>query len=116
MNLTTLLGRRIKELRKAKKMSQAGLAEATGLSDNYIALVEQGKRSPSLETIEKIASAIKVPYEELFYFQQKDSKKAALKALLDALKNKEEGDILLVSKLAEAVVAHLTATRKRKSK
>ena len=114
MRLPTLLGNRIRELRKAKKMSQAELAGATGLSDNYIALVEQGKRSPSLETVEKIADAIKVPYDELFYFQPQGSKKVLEKNLLNLLKGKSDRDVLLVSKIVEAVIDNLSILGRRK--
>ncbi len=117
MGLAALLGKRVRELRKDKKMSQAELAEATRLSDNYIALVEQGKRSPSLETIDKISKALKTSYEELFSFQSKDPRETAEKSLLSLLKGKSEQDILLVLKLAEAMFEYLSmAKKKRKAK
>lgn len=106
MNLATLLGRRIRELRKARKLSQSELAESTGLSNNFIALLEQGKRSPSLETLEKIASALKSPYDELFLFPSGDKRKATEKRLLEVLKNKNQKAIEFVAELAEVVARH----------
>ena len=41
-------------------LTQAELAEKTGLSDNFIGLIERGIKHPTLETLDKIASALEV--------------------------------------------------------
>ena len=45
------MNERIKEARKARKMTQQQLAEAIGLTQNYIAMMEMGRRDPSERTI-----------------------------------------------------------------
>ena len=45
----TEMGRRIKQCRKELKLTQAGLAEAIGLSSNHLSSVETGARKLSLE-------------------------------------------------------------------
>ncbi|MCE9633050.1 MAG: helix-turn-helix transcriptional regulator [Methylophilales bacterium] len=55
----------IKMLRKRKGISQEGLAKLTGLHRTYISMLERGIRSPSLVTIEKIASALNIPSWEI---------------------------------------------------
>ena len=40
------IGKRIQELRKLKKMSQADLAEHTGMSVSYISHIETGSCKP----------------------------------------------------------------------
>ncbi|MEW6606411.1 MAG: helix-turn-helix transcriptional regulator [bacterium] len=67
-NIKRQLGLRIFELRKQINMSQAKLAELTDFSDNFIGLIERGRRSPSLEALKKIASALKVEIKDLFSF------------------------------------------------
>ena len=69
MDILEKLGRRIKALRKAAGLTQAKLAEMTELSDNFIALLERGQRSPSIHTLTKIAVALDVPLVELFQFE-----------------------------------------------
>ena len=59
-------GRRIRELRKAKGLSQEALALACDLDRTYIGGVERGERNVSLVNIEKIAGALDVPVSELF--------------------------------------------------
>lgn len=57
--------RRIKELRQTLKLTQQQLAEAVGLSRNYIALVETGSREPSDRTISDICRVFNVSEEWL---------------------------------------------------
>jgi len=47
----------LRRLRQEKGMSQENLASIAGLHRTHISLLECGKRSPSLVTIEKIAFA-----------------------------------------------------------
>ena len=51
------IGKRIQELRKLKKMSQADLAEQTGMSVSYISHIETGIKHASLESVVRIANA-----------------------------------------------------------
>lgn len=66
MNIKDTIGARIRELRKAKKLSQEYLAFLCGLDRTYIGSVENGKRNISIENIEKIARALSVSLRELF--------------------------------------------------
>jgi len=48
------MNERIKAARKARKMTQKQLADAIGLTQNYIAMIETGRREPSERTISDI--------------------------------------------------------------
>lgn len=61
-------GKRIRELRQARHISQEELAFRCQLSKNYISDVERGKRNVSLKAIEKIALGLEVEIYELFLF------------------------------------------------
>ena len=58
-------GRRLKSLRTETGLSQRELAQLTNLSANYIALLEAGKRSPSLPAISTLAGSLQVPIGKL---------------------------------------------------
>ena len=51
-----LLGTRLKRAREEVSLSQGSFAKALGLSSEYISLLESGKRTPSFETLLKIAA------------------------------------------------------------
>jgi len=62
-----LIGQRIRHLRQQNGFSQGDLERATGLLRCYISRVEHGHTVPSLGTLEKFATALKVPLYQLFY-------------------------------------------------
>ena len=59
----------LKDFRKVRKISQAKLAGLCGSTQAYIAEIEVGKKFPSPEMIERIASALKT--ESYCLFQDK---------------------------------------------
>ncbi len=61
-----MLGKRIKEFRKNKGLSQQKLAEKSGLSFNTITRIEQGiGDSPTLKTLLKLSEALEIGLDEL---------------------------------------------------
>ncbi|MBI5806250.1 helix-turn-helix transcriptional regulator [candidate division TA06 bacterium] len=107
MNILLIIGKRIKALRKDAKYTQADLAEITGLSDNYIALLECGHRSPSIETLDKISKALNVHISSFFIFDQEKSTEYTHKQLLEKLiktcKEQDTDDIDLALKIIDLV-------------
>ena len=60
-----MIGDNIRDVRRSRGMTQAELAEASGLSRSYLADAEQGRYSPSVKTLQVIASALGVPTSAL---------------------------------------------------
>ena len=58
-------GKKLKEVRLKKKLSQGDIARKLGVHRSYISGLERGKRNPSLLTINKMAKAIGVEPKEL---------------------------------------------------
>jgi len=81
------VGAHIRSLRKARKLSQEGLAERAGLHYTMIGAVERGERNVTLENLAKIAKGLGVPLRELFPLETKQSETlnelAALLAIAD---------------------------------
>lgn len=61
-------GQRIRQLRKARQLSQEQLAELTGFHRNYIGMVERGERNPALVNIEIFANSFGLSLDELLNF------------------------------------------------
>ncbi|MDO5783738.1 MAG: helix-turn-helix transcriptional regulator [Eubacteriales bacterium] len=54
------IGKNIRIYRRMRKWRQEDLAEKTGLSTNYIGMVERGEKIPALETFISIVNALGV--------------------------------------------------------
>ncbi|MDR2923283.1 MAG: helix-turn-helix domain-containing protein [Treponema sp.] len=65
-SLRALLASNIKKRRKALGISQTVLAEKVGTSTHYIGQIEQCKKFPSSEMLERIAAALEMDSPELF--------------------------------------------------
>lgn len=60
-------GSRVRDLRRARGLTQEALAQRGGLSVEAVGRIERGAFSPTLETMEKIAGGLGVPFHELFH-------------------------------------------------
>jgi len=65
-DLRKVLAFNMKYYRKKLDFSQAKLAELVNISENHVALIETGKRFPSLKTLVLIAQALEIDILELF--------------------------------------------------
>jgi transcriptional regulator with XRE-family HTH domain len=54
-------GKALRQARAIKELKQEVLADAAGISSNYISMIEQGKRKPSVDVLEQLATALSVP-------------------------------------------------------
>lgn len=63
------LGSRLKEVRTAAALTQAGLAEKAGVSRKTINTVENGVFVPSTVLALELARALETTVEELFYLK-----------------------------------------------
>ena len=64
--LPKALGKRIQRLRKKNKLTQEQLAERIHVSRAYMGYIEQGRNTPSLEVVERIARSLKIKLSYLF--------------------------------------------------
>lgn len=60
------VGLRVRQLRTARGMSLRALAEASGLSVNTLSLIENGKNSPSVSTLQRAAVALGISITAFF--------------------------------------------------
>ena len=65
INQNKAFGIALAKFRKEKKWSQELLGFESGLTRAYISLLERGQRSPTLNSIFRIASALNVGVEEV---------------------------------------------------
>lgn len=68
INIKTLLGAKISQIRKEKGFSQMKFAEMLGISTNALSLIETGNGFLTAETLEKVLINLNVEPDELFSF------------------------------------------------
>ncbi|WP_059041413.1 helix-turn-helix domain-containing protein [Paenibacillus rubinfantis] len=104
MNLPEIVGKRIREYRKQKDWTQEQLAEAASLHYSYIGGVERGDRNISLETLEKIATALDIPAGELFRPEVVLDKKQLLDEHMKLVSARSAEEIALITKITREVI------------
>lgn len=65
-DIAKIIGQRIRTYRTQKGLSQEKLAELAGCHPTYIGQLERGEKNATLESVEKIASAMDISLSELF--------------------------------------------------
>ena len=60
------VGQRLRILREERGISMRALARRSGLSANALSMIERGLTSPSVSTLNKLASALEVPITAFF--------------------------------------------------
>lgn len=85
------LGQTIQVLRKKRGLKQGELAEASGLAQSYLSLIEKNKKKPNLATIERIGKSLSLPTPILFFLSLDEN---------DIPTDKKDAYALLASPLA----------------
>lgn len=65
-DIARVLGQRIRNYRTAKGLSQEKLAELCGCHPTYVGQLERGEKNATIESIERISSALGVSLSKLF--------------------------------------------------
>ena len=103
MTLREMFGERVRDLRKAKKLTQEELGEKAGLHYTYIGSIERAETNLSMDNIEKIARGLGVEAVELFRFSseevavsERDRMLMGISALLEEQDEKTLGRVLRI--------------------
>lgn len=104
-----LFGTKLFQLRTKAGLTQAQLSEKASLSVDSISRMERGERAPSLESLEKIATALKTDPAELLNFKGKELKALAechpeALELWNLLRQKGSAEIKKVHEVAKVIL------------
>jgi len=67
------LGKAIKLVRTASGKRQGEVAEKLGVTSNYLSLVENGKREPSVSFLKRLAADLAVPVGFFFLWEEHET-------------------------------------------
>lgn len=104
MDTKHLLGKRIKELRKKKGLSQEQLAEKVGFeTSNSISNVENGYNYPSIQNLEKILKVLGTNFQSVFTFEQ-HQEIDVLKEEINRILNEHPEEVSDIYKIIKAII------------
>lgn len=64
-DISIKLGKKVKQIRLKKHLSQGGLAKILGVHPTYISGIERGLRNMTLNNIERLAKALEIKPRDL---------------------------------------------------
>ena len=87
MDKKILLGKRLRDLRKRKGISQEKLAELINVDPITISNIENGKNYPSLINLENLLDVLESSFLEAFDFNHKNDQKNLINEITEILKD-----------------------------
>ena len=85
-----LIGKRIKDIRKSKNLTQEQLAEYIGIETSSISNIENGKYFPTAENLDKILSVLNISPTELFITEYNQNQDYLIEELTNAMRGNEK--------------------------
>lgn len=74
MKIQEKLGKRIKQIRELKGLTQEDFEEVSGINARYLSALERGQKNVTVQILEKVAKTLNIEVLDLFYFESKDQK------------------------------------------
>ena len=87
MDKKILLGKRLRDLRKRKGISQEKLAELINVDPTTISNIENGKNYPSLINLENLLDVLESSFLEASDFNHKNDQKNLINEITEILKD-----------------------------
>lgn len=104
-------GERLQSVRKAKGMTQQGLADATGIHVTQVRRYEGGKSQPTLEILRKLATGLSVTSDELLFDETERSPSEDLRLQFEAASRLPDEDRKVVKSVIEGILLKHEAKR-----
>ena len=99
-----LLGKRIREVRILRNLTQEDLSELTDNGASSISKIESGYFHPTDENLDKIAKALKIEPYKLYMFNHQKDTKTLISDLENILKSATEEEIKLVHRVVTSIL------------
>jgi len=97
-NIKVLFGKKIKEYRLKRKLTQTQLAELVSVDNKHISCIESGKSFPSPDLIDRLAITLNVKPKDLFEFYHLQEKTDLKTDIINMIKNLDEKELSMVYK------------------
>ncbi len=104
MEKLKLFGKRIKELRKSKNLTQEQLAEILGIYQKQIGNIETGNYFTTMPNLEKLANIFGVEIKDLFDFEHQKTKEELTEELINLIQDSSEEKIRQIYRIVSCII------------
>lgn len=104
MSIKTDFGKRIKEIRIKKGVTQYQLAESAGIDPKHMSHIETGRSFPKADLIEKFAKSLDVEYTEFFKTQHLQDRKTLIIDIKEAVNKLSDNDLRNIYKIISGYI------------
>ena len=104
MDPKRLIGARIAEVRKKKKMTQEQLAGKMGIGPKYLSSIERGMENPTLNTLISLSKALGIDLGEIFTLVQVEDPAKRKSMVLSLLDKANDEQMKLAFKILSAIL------------
>lgn len=94
INMKKMFGKRLREIRTAKMLTQETVAELIGIKPENYSRIENGLSFPKPENIVKLSEVLGVEIAELFQFTHINDYEQILDTIISKLKNDKETTVI----------------------
>lgn len=104
MDAKGLLGKRVRDLRKKKGLTQERLAEMAGVDVKYLGGIERGTENPTIATLDKLAEALSVKIHQMLNFgHELQGERLLRRRIVQILDRCDEKELQTILKLTSAI-------------
>ena len=104
MDTKGLLGRRVKDLRTKRGLTQEKLAELAAIDVKYLGGIERGTENPTIGTLEKLSNALAVKVFQIVEFEHEILGKRLLRRRINQiLDNCDDRELQTILRLVSAI-------------
>jgi transcriptional regulator with XRE-family HTH domain len=104
MDTKTLLGKRIRSLRRLNDLSQEQLSEQANISAKYIGEVERGKANLTIDFLERISITLNVDLPDLFDFHHELRRGELKKAINSLIKDANDQSLQIIFRVLKSIL------------
>lgn len=103
--LSYKIGARIRDLRNIRNMSQETLALNSGMHPAYLGKIERGEKCPTIDTLNKLCTGLKIPLKQLLDFdiELKPTSNEAIHRIENALVGIDDESAVKIAEIVEGI-------------
>lgn len=104
-------GKKVKEIREARGLTQDQLAELIDYETQSLSLVENGHRGVSFATLEKLVKVLNTEPADLFTFEETQNPPALIKTIIKSLTALDAESLRYIINVIKEFVKYKTKTK-----